>query len=81
MNRFNMVTLEVQNLDQSTTMAAMMSNLLKNNLKKSLIKTYPQDLLDMLVHAKKYARIEEALINDTLADSVAMGSNKERHPR
>nr|XP_010939069.1 uncharacterized protein LOC105058013 [Elaeis guineensis] len=41
MNRFNMTILKVCNLEQSTTMAVMMYGLLKKDLKKSLIKTYP----------------------------------------
>ena len=51
MNKFNVATLKIQNLNQSTMMAAMMSSLLKNDLKKSLVKTYPRDLSDMLAHA------------------------------
>ena len=81
MNRFNVVTLEIQNLEQSTMMAIMMSGLLKNNLKKLLIKTYPQNFLDMLACAEKYVRMEEAFAEDTPAGSAAVRPNKERHPR
>ena len=79
MNRFNVMTLEVQNLDQST--AAMTSALLKNDLKKSFIKTYPRDLPDMLIYAEKYARMEGAFAEDTPVGLVAVGSSKERHSR
>ena len=81
MNRFIVMTLEVQNLDQSTMMATMMSGLLKNDLKKSLIKTYPWDLLDMLAYAEKYVRMEEAFIDDTPTSLAVLGSSKGHHPR
>ncbi|XP_073104419.1 uncharacterized protein [Elaeis guineensis] len=42
-SRFNAATLEVHDLDQSVAMSAMMSRLQKNDLKKSLLKTYPRD--------------------------------------
>ena len=81
MNRFNVTILEVQNLDQSIIMAAMMSDLLKNDLKKLLVKTYPRDLPDMLVHVKKYVCIEEAFTDETLASSATVGPSKEHHSR
>ena len=59
----------------------MMSGLLKNDLKKSLINTYPQDLSDMLVHAEKYVCMEEAFVDDTSVDLVMVGLSKEHHPR
>ena len=68
-------------MDQSIVIAAMMSDLLKNNVKKLLIKTYPQDLSDMLVCAEKYARMEETLADDTHIDLAATEPSKERHPR
>ena len=71
-NRFNTMTLEVRNLDQLIAMAAMMDGLLKNDLKKLLIKTYPRDFLDMLVHIEKYAHTEEAFAEETLANSMAI---------
>ena len=80
-NCFNMITLEVRDLDQLTTMVMIMDGLLKNNLKKLLIKTYLQNFLDMLAHAKKYAHTEEAFAEETPISSVAIGQNKECSPR
>ena len=62
-------------------MAVMMDSLLKNDLKKSLTKTYSQNFLDILAHVEKYAHIEEAFIEETLASSVVVGQNKERSPK
>ena len=62
-------------------MAAIMNSLLKNDLKKSLVLTYPWDLPDMLVRAEKYAHIEETFADDTPVGSATAGPNKERHPR
>ena len=73
--------LEVQNLDQFIAMAAMMSGLLKNDLKKSLIKIYFWDLPDMLAHVEKYARMEEIFADDTPVSSAMAEPNRERHPR
>ena len=70
MNRFNVAILKVQNLYESIAMAAMMSGLLKNDLKKSLIKTYPRTLLNMLIRAEKYAHMEEAFTGDTPVGST-----------
>nr|XP_010920776.1 uncharacterized protein LOC105044540 [Elaeis guineensis] len=64
-NHFNAATLEIHDLDQSTTMAVMMGCLLKNNLKKSLTKTYHRDFLDMLARAEKYAHMEEVFVEET----------------
>uniref|UniRef100_A0A6I9QMS4 Uncharacterized protein LOC105037092 n=1 Tax=Elaeis guineensis var. tenera TaxID=51953 RepID=A0A6I9QMS4_ELAGV len=66
---------------EDESMAAMMSDLLKNDLKKSLVKTYPRDLPDMLVRVEKYVRMKEAFADDTTADSTVAGSSKEHHPR
>ncbi|XP_073109291.1 uncharacterized protein [Elaeis guineensis] len=52
-------------------MAAMMGDLLKNDLKKLLTKTYPSDFSDMLVCAEKYARMKEAFVEETHASSIA----------
>ena len=81
MNRFNAVILEICDLNQSTMMAMMMDGLLKNDLKRSLIKTYLRDFLDMLAHAEKYARMEEAFADDLPASSIAAGSTKECSPK
>ena len=59
-NRFNIIALEVQNLDQSITMAALKGGLQKNNLLFSLEKKYPRDFADLLARAEGYARVEEA---------------------
>ena len=81
MNRFNVATLEVQNLDQSIVIVTMMSGLLKDDLKSLLINTSPQDLLDMLIRTEKYARMEEAFADDTPIGLAAVRTNKEYHPR
>ena len=44
-NRFNVTTLEVRNLDQSVTMAALKGGLQKNDLLFSLKKNTPETLL------------------------------------
>ena len=62
-------------------MAAMMGGLLKNDLKKLLIKTYPQDFSDMLACAEKYACMEEAFADDPPASFIVTGSNKKHFPR
>ena len=59
----------------------MMSSLLKNDLKKLFIKTYPWDLLNILARAEKYARMKEVFTDDTPVGSAAVGSSKEYHPR
>ena len=71
---------EICNLDQSTVMATMMDDLLKNDLKKSLTKIYPQDFLDMLVRMENYVHTEEAFAEETPTSSVAVGWNKEHPP-
>ena len=68
--------LAVHNLDQSTAMTVMMDGLLKNNLKKSSIKTYLRNFLDMLVRIEKYAHVEEAFTEDTPTNSTVVGQNK-----
>ena len=45
-------------------MRPLLSGLQKNDLKKLLTKTYPLDFPDMLARAEKYARIEEAFMED-----------------
>ena len=59
-NRFNVIVLEVQNLDQSVAMAALKGGLQKNDLLFSLKKKYPRDFADRLARAEGYARAEEA---------------------
>ena len=81
MDRFDVATLEVQNLDQSTAIAIMMSGLLKNDLKKLLVKTYPQNLSNMLARVKKYARIEKTFTDETPIDLATVEPSKEHHPR
>nr|XP_010917693.1 RING-H2 finger protein ATL81-like [Elaeis guineensis] len=66
--------LEVRVLDLSITMSMMMDELLKNDLKKSLIKIYPRDYPDMLVRAEKHAHTEEIFTEDgTPIRSVVVG--------
>ena len=57
-----------------------MDSLLKNNLKKSLIKTYSQDFSD-IIHVGKYVRMEEVFTEDTYTSSVAINQNKECSPK
>lgn len=72
-----MATLEVYNLDQSIIMSALMSGLQKNDLKWSLAKTYPKDLVDMLARAEKYAQMEEAFMQEEIsATSILEGGKK-----
>ena len=47
-----MATLEVCNLDQSVVMSVMMDGLLKNDLKKSLMKAFARDYPNMLTRAE-----------------------------
>ena len=68
-----MVILEVRDLDQSIVMSAMIYELLKNDLKKSLIKIFSQNYPDMLVCAEKYARTEEIFAKETPVGSVVAG--------
>ena len=58
-NRFNVAALEVRNLDQSVTMAALKGGLQKNDLLFSLKKKYPRDFTDLLARAEGYTRAEE----------------------
>ncbi|XP_073105175.1 uncharacterized protein [Elaeis guineensis] len=51
-------------------MAVMMGGLLKNDLKKSLTKTYLRNFSNMLANAEKYACTEEAFAEETPANSV-----------
>lgn len=55
MSHFNMTTLEIHNLDQSVALSVLAKGLLKNDLKKSFAKTYPQDFVGMLAQVERYA--------------------------
>ena len=59
-NRFNVATLEVWNLDQSIAMAALKGGLQKNNILFFLEKKYPKDFADLLAQTEGYVRAEEA---------------------
>ena len=52
-------------------MVVMMDGLLKNDLKKSLIKIYLRDFSDMLAYAEKYACMEEIFVEEIPVSSVA----------
>ena len=60
----------------------MMSGLLKNDLKRSLVKAYPWDFPDMSVRTEKYAHIE-VFVEDEASTSSIMGGkqNKEYSSR
>lgn len=45
-------------------MSTLMSRLQENDLKKSLIKTYPRDFADMLIRAKKYVQMEDVFMQE-----------------
>ena len=47
-------------MDQSVAMAALKSDLQKNDLLFSLKKKYPRDFADLLAQAEGYARAEKA---------------------
>ena len=61
---FNVAILKVCDLDQSVVISTMISGLLKNDLKRSLVKTYPQNYPNMLIRVEKYAYMEEIFIKD-----------------
>lgn len=42
----------------------MISSLLKNNLKRLLIKTYPQGFTDMLARVERYAHMQDAFMQE-----------------
>ena len=78
-NYFNAAALEVRNLDQSVTMAALKSDLQKNDLLFSLKKKYPRDFTDLLARAEGYARAEEAFklkVEEATKEWPAGGSSK-----
>ena len=54
-NHFNTVALEVQNLNQSVAMAALKSDLQKNDLLFFLEKKYPRNFTDLLAQVEGYA--------------------------
>ena len=75
-----MAILEVRDLYQSIMISTMMGKFLKNDFKKSLMKTYLRDYPDILVWAEKYAHMEEVFTeNDVLASSVAAGGQNKEH--
>ena len=80
-NCFNVVTLEICDLDQSTAMAVIVGGLLKNDLKKLLTKTYLRNFSDMLACTEKYVRTEEAFALEISINSVAVRQSKEHSPR
>ena len=67
-----MATLEVCDLNQAIVISAIMSRLLKNDLKRSLVKAYPWDFFDMLVQMEKYAYMEEVFVKDEAPTSSIM---------
>ena len=70
--------MEVSNLGQSIMMFVMMSGLLKNNLKRSLVKTYPRDCPDMLVRVERYARIKGVFTEDETPASSIIGEKQNK---
>lgn len=71
-----MVTLEVHNLDKSITLSALINGLQKNDLKKSLIKTYPQDFANILAQAEKYTWIENTFIQEDIPVTSLLGGGR-----
>lgn len=65
--------MEVRDLDPSVTMLALMSGLLKNDIKRSLTKTYPRDFADMLAWTEKYARTEDASVEEEIPITSILG--------
>lgn len=54
-----------------------MSNLQKSDLKRTLIKTYPRDFIDMLAWDEKYAWIEDAFMQEEApATSILRGGER-----
>ena len=62
-------------------MAALMGGLLKNDLKKLLTKTYLRNFLHMLAHTNKYARTEEAFVEEISVSFGVAGQYKEHSPK
>lgn len=56
---FNVVTLEVSNLDRSIAMIALKSILQRNPFLLSLEKMYPQNFAEMLTWIEKYTNAEK----------------------
>lgn len=73
---FNADTLDVWNLDQSTTMSVLMSDLQKNDLKWSLTKTYLKDFRGMLARAEKYARMKKTFILERAPSTSTLGGGE-----
>lgn len=57
-------------------MLALMSNLWKNDLKKTLIMTYPHDFVDMLAHTKKYAQMKDAIMQEEVPTTFLLGGGE-----
>ena len=74
------MTLEARDLDQSVIMTAFMDGLQKNDLKRSLIKSFSQDYAGMLERTRKYTNIEEVFVEDTPTNATPTKSNKECLP-
>ena len=62
-------------------MAAMIDSLLKNDLKKSLTKTYFQNISYMLAHTEKYVYMREAFVEEISANFDVACRNKKYSPR
>ena len=78
LGRFNVVVLEVRDLDQSVAMAALKGGLLRNGLRYSVEKTYPQDIVDMLAWMEKYVRADKAFENESPEDMVTKEKKEEK---
>ena len=61
MNHFNVVNLEVWDLDHSDAMSVMKGELCKSRFFFSLKKRYPKDFIEILAQMEKYANTEEAM--------------------
>ena len=61
-------------------MSAFMARLQRNDLKRSLVKSYPMDFNGMLEKARKYTNVEEAFTEVSPTNGDQTGSNKERLP-
>lgn len=60
-SKFNFTALEIKNLNQVVVMVALMGGLKRHSFSYSLAKRPPQDLQELLSHAKKYINADEFL--------------------
>lgn len=61
-DRFKSATLEIYNMDESIAMLALKRGLRSFRFTYSLDKTYPKSYSELLTHAQKYIRVEEAIV-------------------